>query len=457
MKHKLILGDCIEKMKDLPSESVDAVITDPPYGISFMSMDWDNPDKRRNEGRYEKIGHERAHISKGVNYVSGSELRYYQEWTLEWATEAFRVLKKGGWLLSFGGTRTYHRLACGIEDAGFEIKDTLLWGYLSGFPKAQDLAMMISKREGSKREGLKQEGAGSDNTESLGKYAPEYKEMILTENAKKWQGWKTPALKPAYEPIVMAQKPPDRTLINNIEKHGIGGINIEGNLLSWDNYEDYLKWENNRRGMAERSKLKRGDKTTEDKVYYSGWKKPEGLPPIMTREEFERARTNRLPYEDENDYYGTQIGYKQGDHSEYEGNWKVMQGGTEAGRYPSNIIRTDPFGDGLDKFFLIPKASKGEKEEGLDDKADRNKNNIHPTVKPLRLMEKLINLFVPHKIRDDCLILDPFMGSGTTLIAAKKYNVNAIGIEKELEYFKIAEARIRGKQKMLVPFEVEIL
>ena len=228
-KANLILGDCIEKMKELEAGSIDAVITDPPYGLEFMGKDWDSFDSRATEeGRKDRIGNERAHISKGLNgYTGGTP---FQEFNRKWATEALRVLKPGGFMFAMGGTRTHHRLTCGIEDAGFMIRDELCWVYMQGFPKAQSLADLISKREGAVREGAVREGARV----SAGfverppeSYKSEYQEMTLTENGKKWQGWKTPALKPAFEPIVVAQKPVEGSITENVMKHGVGGYNID--------------------------------------------------------------------------------------------------------------------------------------------------------------------------------------------------------------------------------------
>jgi len=233
-KNKIICGDCIEKMKDLPDNSIDTIITDPPYALGFMGKAWDRfpsdigPKKPfANQSKEQKLG--------------GSE---YQKWTENWAKEALRVAKPGATLLCFGGTRTYHRLSCAIEDAGWILKDCIMWIYGSGFPKASDLSQILDKQECRKqltekldrkptKEEFKKEWegfrkvAGKKITPSGQKYPEGYEKNSeiferananLTEpatpKAKLWNGWKSHGLKPAYEPILVAMKPNDGTYAN---------------------------------------------------------------------------------------------------------------------------------------------------------------------------------------------------------------------------------------------------
>ena len=200
----LLIGDCVEQMRTLDAESVDAVITDPPYGLTFMGKDWDN---------------------------YGTPLGF-QQWTAQWAAEAYRVLKPGGYLLAFGGTRTYHRLAAGVEDAGFEIRDCLLWLYGSGFPKSLDVSKAIDKAAGAERVKLgrntnSREKSTKANTlyESGTVGKTDYLTAPATDAARDWEGWGT-ALKPAVEPIVMARKPLIGTVAENVQRYGTGAINI---------------------------------------------------------------------------------------------------------------------------------------------------------------------------------------------------------------------------------------
>lgn len=282
MKANLILGDCIEKMKELPEASIDCIITDPPYGLEFMGKEWDG------FGDNEK----------------------FQVWCKKWATEALRVLKTGGFMFAMGGTRTHHRLTCGIEDAGFMIRDELCWVYMQGFPKAQDLGMLIEKKLG-----------GEGQTTTTTKAAPTFHTQNVGGNiertdtwdskqptlpqAKEWLGWKTPALKPAFEPIVVAQKPCNGSITENVMKYGVGGFNIDECRIAYE----------------------RGD---EPKGGFGGMNSGIGKPM---------------------------------EHQEYRGCLEC----NEKGRYPSNLLMQDECFGKLSKFFLVPKAGRNEKEDNLDD------------------------------------------------------------------------------------------
>ena len=275
----LYAGDCIEVMRGLPDNSVDAVVTDPPYGLEFMGKEWDAPWKhgfaatgysdgkrmaRPNFGstrnpvcrtcRKHQRGRDRC-ICTSPDYderPADSNIAF-QAWCVEWASEALRVLKPGGHLVAFGGTRTWHRLACAIEDAGFEIRDSLalLWMYGSGFPKSLDVSKAIDKAAGAQREvvGTKLDRPGyhlnghDSGTGALGhglsSTTPETRLAAAaitapaTPAAQQWQGWGT-ALKPAYEPIVLARKPLSGTVAENVLAHGTGALNIDGCRVGTD-------------------------------------------------------------------------------------------------------------------------------------------------------------------------------------------------------------------------------
>ena len=202
---KLILGDSVDKLKELEDNSVDSIVTDPPYGLSFMGKKWD-----------------------------------YDVPSQEIFEECLRVLKPGGYLLSFAGSRTYHRMAVRVEDAGFEIRDQIMWIYGSGFPKSMNIGIQVDKKLGNQREVVgekvrgdvekaKENGAGyladpanRNNTKQFG-----YGTQTITKGNSEWEGWGT-ALKPAHEPIVMARKPlSEKTVVNNVLEWGTGGINID--------------------------------------------------------------------------------------------------------------------------------------------------------------------------------------------------------------------------------------
>ena len=204
-------GDCFDVLTELPDESIHAVVSDPPYGLAFMGRDWDD-----------------------------FEPKEYQEWCERWARECLRVLKPGGHMLAFSGNRTHHRLFTGVEDAGFEIRDTLTWHYGSGFPKASDISKTIDKRADAEREvvgkyiqpnGIERSDeshgdtvtsvANGDFDRNLAIEAP------ATDAAKKWDGWKT-GLKPSTEFVVMARKPYDGATVDSVLEHGTGALNIDG-------------------------------------------------------------------------------------------------------------------------------------------------------------------------------------------------------------------------------------
>lgn len=348
--NQIIEGDCLEVLKELPNNSIDSIVTDPPYELGFMGKSWD---------------------STGIAY--NAEL---------WE-ECLRVLKPGSHLLSFGGSRTYHRMACAIEDAGFEIRDQIMWIYGSGMPKSHNIAKAIAAKEitgGSSPKNLRKARLKDD-------YKPTGQgdniETELTVNAKQWNGWET-ALKPAHEPIVVARKPlSEKTVAENVLKWGTGGINIDGCRI-----ETYVQ--------------------------------PYG-----------RFPANIILDEESGEMLDEQSGIlKSGDNCirTKVGSFLEHGGLGKAG----DVQRTYGDSGGASRFFYCAKASK--KERGED--------NNHPTVKPIALMKYLARLITP----PEGLMLDPFAGSGTTLVASKLEGFFFIGIEKELKYVEIAQKRINQTQ-----------
>jgi site-specific DNA-methyltransferase (adenine-specific) len=426
MINQIIHGDCFDVLKNIPDNSIDLILTDPPYGLSFMGKDWD-------------------HGVPGVQF---------------WI-EALRVAKPGAHLFAFGGTRTFHRLAVAIEDAGWEIRDTIMWVYGSGFPKSLDVSKAIDKIavvecpacngiskntelesweewikktqdyggtrkewerlqdlsicnvcnstgkvRGANREVVGVAGkSGSTRNNMAGDFAGgEYMSSVAaTPEAKQWEGWGT-ALKPAFEPIIVARKPLTGTVAENVLQWGTGGINIDGCRVG-------------------------------------------------TNDGLER------PYGGENKVYGSygiERGTRTGD--ALTGRWPAnfIHDGSEevvglfpyqkSGKVKPHVIKRDKtvvdFKRGLTqktgyflssegsaaRFFYCAKASKSERGEG----------NTHPTVKPLALMKYLITLGLP----PGGTVLDPFCGSGTTALACKELGRNYICIEKELEYYQIACNRL---------------
>jgi site-specific DNA-methyltransferase (adenine-specific) len=329
---KLLLGDCLDKLKELDDNSVDSIVTDPPYGLSFMGKDWDKVRATKETKSQVVKG-----LGAGMKMTTLADNIEFEKWVTEWSMECYRVLKPGGYMLAFGGSRMYHRLASGIENAGFEIRDQMMWVYGSGFPKSMNLGHKIDE----------------------------------------YQGWGT-ALKPAHEPIVMGRKPiSEKTVAGNVLEWGTGGINIDGCRIETD--EELGRFQ------------------------------IDGNGPLSPKHGFNNNSMSN------------------GD--------KFIEGNPN-GRFPANIIFDDEAGKILDeqieggasRFFYCPKTSKSDRSEG----------NIHPTVKPTDLMAYLIRLVTPK----GGVVLDPFMGSGSTGKAAVREGMDFIGIERETEYFEIAKSRI---------------
>ena len=417
-------GDCREVMATLDAESVDAIVSDPPYGLSFMGKGWD-------------------HGVPGVEF-----------WT-----EALRVAKPGAHLLAFGGTRTYHRLACAIEDAGWEIRDCVMWVYGSGFPKSHDVSKAIDKAAGAEREvvgsklgqpgysltdgkgGLYGGGFGANGT-GQGECqvtAP------ATDAARQWSGWGT-ALKPAWEPIIVARKPLVGTVAENVLTHGTGAINVDGCRVGIDSSD--LEQMSGRSGKRTSPHLLRG----------------------LAATSWEPTAAGRWPANLIHDGSEEVVGLFPVTHGAgtFRHGENAIFGGCEG--QPKQKQRPAIDGGGSTaRFFYCAKASKADREEGLashperdtslkynggdgfagrtlvdgewvnTDKANRTRpRNHHPTVKPTDLMRYLCRLVTP----PGGVVLDPFTGSGSTGKAATLEGFRFIGIEREAEYVEIAKARI---------------
>lgn len=395
---KLVIeGDCAVVMPQLKEQGFlfDAIVTDPPYGIDFMGRDWDSFG--RAQSYIERGGYSDKGIMHGYGRGGTSEQREkyrrrananYQEWCESWAHECLQLLKPGGHMLCFGGTRTFHRMACAIEDAGFEIRDCLMWLYGSGFPKSHDVSKAIDKHFGAQRRisGLKiygegavygMQSAGSTSGGIMGdktERPPSLDTEPATPEAVQWDGWGT-ALKPAWEPIILARKPLIGTVAENVLTHGTGGINIDGCRVPINpNVDDPRLGGNGSWGTGKMAK----------NVYEGGY----------TGKRTERSQSAEVA--------GT--AWLSRNHKSIE--W------TDSGSAA--------------RFFYCAKAS-----------AKDRAGSKHPTVKPVALMQYLVRLVTP----PGGLVLDPFAGSGTTLQAALMEGFSVIGIEKEAEY--VADIRRR--------------
>ena len=384
-------GDCLEVMRAMPSNSVDSIVTDPPYGLSFMGKKWD-----------------------------------YDVPSVEIWAECLRVLKPGGHLLAFAGTRTQHRMAVRIEDAGFEIRDMIAWVYGSGFPKSHNVGKSIDREAGAQREVVGKAAAGSAplkrghvNTSGGGlsvgtERSPEYDITApATEAARQWDGWGT-ALKPALEPITVARKPLIGTVAANVLEHGAGALNIDGCRVG--------DFQNTTPSGVDRRNAVLAEAGYRPGTYQMGDKTPDTPPG--------RWPTNLI--HDGSDEVVAQFPAQAGASAPVKG--------TEASRASVGRVTGERervagafHGDtgSAARFFYCAKTSK----------KDRGEGNVHPTVKPTDLMAYLCRLVTP----PGGAVLDPFMGSGSTGKAAVREGFRFIGIEREADYLRIATARIEAR------------
>lgn len=435
-KFKLHHGDCREILRDFDDESVNSVVTDPPYELGFMGKAWD---------------------AAGVAYDVDL-----------WA-EVLRVLKPGGHLLAFGGTRTYHRMACAIEDAGFEIRDSIHWLYGSGFPKSLDVSKAIDKAAGAEREVVGEATVPVGHSFAGPTYGGDSASAVVpvtapaTPEAEQWQGWGT-ALKPAHEPIVVARKPLAGTVAANVLKWGTGALNIDGCRVVAADGDAPLRWETPRGGIWQTDPTATATATTDGRGRWPAnvVLDSEAATELDRQSGISRdgVAVNRNRPSDGSTYAATSYHIRKAkapDHG-YGG-----EGG--ASRF---FYRADLTDDDLTSFRYIPKPDRTERDAGLDDlpkarkpslegsTADPEKlddvsapflsqpiANNHPTVKPLDLMRWLVRLVTP----PDGTVLDPFAGSGTTIAAALLEGFEVIGIELTDEYLPIIERRARWAQQ----------
>ena len=393
-------GDCLAVMSTFADNSVDAIVTDPPYGLSFMGKGWD-------------------HGVPGVHF---------------WEA-AIRILKPGGHLLAFGGTRTHHRLVCAIEDAGFEIRDEIQWIYGSGFPKSLDVSKAIDKSAGAERKVVGEgttTGARKGSVIDDGKgYTPgrsfQNAEPVVnmitapaTDAAKQWSGWGT-ALKPAQEPICVARKPLIGTVAHNVMTHGTGGINVDGcRVATNENLNGGAYAAEGSRQVS--GSLSASGMNVPGKTVGAAFVQPEGRWPANLIHDGSDEVLAGFPDT------GKSTGGRTANISKTS---EIYGGGKGLGQdIDPESVRGDPgFGDSgsAARFFYSAKANKKERRDSK-----------HPTVKPVSLMRYLVRLVTP----PNGLVLDPFMGSGSTIEAAKLEGFRAIGIDLSEEYCTDAVRRL---------------
>jgi site-specific DNA-methyltransferase (adenine-specific) len=421
----LLLGDCLDRLREMPDNSVDSVVTDPPYGLSFMGKKWD--------------------------YDVPSE----EIWR-----ECLRVLKPGGHLLAFAGTRTQHRMAVRIEDAGFEIRDMIAWVYGSGFPKSLDVSKAIDKAAGAEREVVGQKVRGdvekakasgstyaaaeaNKNNKAIFGYGVENITSPATPEAQQWLGWGT-ALKPALEPITVARKPlGEKTVAANVLAHGTGAINVDGCRVGTDG----------------------GTRKSGPPSYKTGTSLAGSVDGSLNGGGCEPINAGRWPSNLIHDG-SDEVVELFPDSGAGNGKGAYSYAGTEYHNKDTSIFNGDKpqapsnFNDSgsAARFFYCAKASKKDRDEGCEGlelnargrtcydsqyhegggKLPPRSGNNHPTVKPTALMRYLCRLVTP----PGGIVLDPFMGSGSTGKAAMLEGFQFIGIERDEEYMEIAKARI---------------
>jgi len=463
-KTKLMLGDNIKSLQKLPDNSIDSIVTDPPYGLSFMGKKWD-----------------------------------YDVPSVEFWKEVLRVLKPGGHVLSFGGTRTYHRMVVNIEDAGFEIRDQIMWLYGSGFPKSHNIGKAVDKLQGNEREWVCESPyKASDEAERRSAGASQNGRTThpdITKGNSEWEGWGT-ALKPANEPICVARKPlSEKSVAENVLRWGTGGINIdgcrvgtEGGTMKVDiNKDSDTMFEGGRHnsGMVaelnegrfpaniileclcdevikgEKGEVKRSgsrDRTKHDYNSVGNFGSKEGAAPDNYNDKGDIHTNPMCPCR----LMDEQSGITK---TKADLNYKHNKTNSESDVFQSRGTYT-PRQDkgGASRFFYQAKVSKQERNMGLehfedkviegrdpgqDERAVAYKKrptptkNTHPTVKPVSLMAYLCRLVTP----PNGIVLDPFMGSGSTGIAAQLEGFRFCGMEMDGDYFKIAEARIENYEQ----------
>ena len=499
---ELLHGDCRTVMAGLPAASVDAVVCDPPYGLEFMGKEWDAI------GRIGKASHGGFTDGKGFkgfvlpkSYNASSNIKCgrcskwkwdhegrkcecgaaaewpniksqqgqtMQEWHHAWAAEALRVAKPGAHLLAFGGTRTFHRLAVAIEDAGWEIRDTVMWVYGSGFPKSHDVGKGIDKAAGAEGERgdyktpdhAAKRKPGSERLHE-GWQRPWMEDeahrdrnnrqyLPATDAAREWHGWGT-SLKPAWEPIIVARKPLEGTVAANVLAHGTGALNIDGCRVE-TSVAEYEALDDNRKA----------NRTIRAGAVASGFgMKPEGL--ASTKQSPLGRWPANLIHDGSDEVLagfpvnaGAFAPVRRGHSGKSNGIYgDFVQKGDDGASYRGDT-------GSAARFFYCAKASKADRDEGCEMLEETRRGamvgnvndgnfltgsgnsrqsmgrNHHPTVKPTALMRYLCKLVTPPA----GTVLDPFMGSGSTGKAARMDGFGFIGIEQDAEYIAIARARI---------------
>jgi DNA modification methylase len=416
-------GDCLEVMKSIPDQSIDSIVTDPPAGISFMGKEWDHHKGGRDE---------------------------WITWMSAIMRECLRVMKPGAHGLVWAIPRTSHWTATALENAGFEVRDVVTHLFGSGFPKSLDISKAIDKAAGAERE-----ITGPKSTYRKPQISPNGNVCLKrepnetapsTDAAKQWQGFGT-ALKPASEHWILIRKPcSEKTVAANVLKHGVGGLNIDASRIGFQSEADQASAKP--QGAATSKKAK------------DGLAKASGVNSERTVFEVKQSAQGRFPANLVFSHTLFCTDQECADDCAVKG--LDEQSGISKPKPSKTAIKGGSPIHGASRFFYCAKISSSERHQGLDQSGDAKRmsdarpgspdntgkfpdhdsrekiGNHHPTVKPKKLMSYLIRMITP----PGGIVLDPFMGSGSTGLAAKECGFKFIGIEKEDEYFKIAKGRI---------------
>jgi site-specific DNA-methyltransferase (adenine-specific) len=421
MTYQILKGNSLDLLPTLADNSIDAIVTDPPYELGFMGKSWDN---------------------SGIAY------------SLELWQQCLRVLKPGGHLLAFSGSRTYHRMVVAIEDAGFEIRDMISWISNKTFPKSLNIGKAIDKAAGAEREVIGKHSApagksavmtGSRTVTEAGFWARGDTDVNITapatDEAKKWDGWGT-ALKPTVEPIVMARKPIEGTVANNVLTYGTGGLNIDASRIGYASDYDKKHQEDIRKGSG---------------TFFGGNGEAKSEQVSMQG----RWPANIIFDEYTAELLDEQSGQAGGGFGVRGKGGKTYANGKGFANTLGETGQVVGYGDsgGASRFFYVAKASKRDRNEGLQDLEAKpgpdgprrnleagesggrglDRQNFHPTVKPTELMRYLVKLITPPR----GTVLDPFTGSGSTGKAAILEGFDFIGIELTEDYWPIIEGRLK--------------
>jgi DNA modification methylase len=399
MNYTILQGDNRTTLKTLPDNSIDAIITDPPYGIDFLGKSWD---------------------------ANTGALETYQE--------CLRVLKPGGHILAFSAARTYHHLAVTLEAAGFEIRDQIMWIYSSGFPKSQDIGRQIQKSLGVKETKKHKNNAPRIGGVAQGEEIKQQEQVVVTDpEAKAWSGWGT-ALKPAHEPIALARKPIKLSIAKNCQKYGVGALNIDAARVG----------DSGGQGAEELGRFPSnvvGDIPDYQKYFY--------CPKVSRKERHIGFETTDIPKHPEGMFeHGGGDLHKRRD---TEGVITIAEMLKEMGGYFVDKSGNETSNGGIDVWVphlglfkahgIKTEYENWHKANGTTSTA--NVGNNHPTVKPIELMKYLIKLITP----PGGTVLDPFNGSGSTGCAAVELGHTYIGCELDPNYVKIATQRIEAWYK----------